>query len=136
MTKSQMIHSTAKPTMSQCESSKVSDQPANLHSSRSEEVSTYYFFLFLDENVCCVYSLDALHRGASTEYPLHVFVKIFGLKKKRLMWSFATAQSVKFFHLRVLKCEKLKKKDAFTCTVQFRVIVSPSPALHTPSYIC
>ena len=27
------------------------------------------FFLFLDENICCGYSLEAPHRGASNEYP-------------------------------------------------------------------
>ena len=31
------------------------------------------FFLFLRENTCCEYSLEAPHRGASNEYPQHVF---------------------------------------------------------------
>ena len=31
------------------------------------------FFLFLDENICCGYSLEAPRRGASNEYPQHTF---------------------------------------------------------------
>ena len=31
------------------------------------------FFLFLSENICCGYSLEAPHRGASDEYPQHMF---------------------------------------------------------------
>ena len=27
------------------------------------------FFLFLNENICCGYSLEAPHQGASNEYP-------------------------------------------------------------------
>ena len=30
-------------------------------------------FLFLHENICCGYSLEAPHRGASNEYPQHMF---------------------------------------------------------------
>ena len=33
------------------------------------------FFLFLHENVCCGYSLEAPRRGASNEYPQHVFLE-------------------------------------------------------------
>ena len=36
-------------------------------------------FLFLDENVCCGYSLEAPWRGASNEYPQHMF----SLKNKK-----------------------------------------------------
>ena len=32
------------------------------------------FFLFLHENLCCEYSLEAPRRGASNEYPQHVSV--------------------------------------------------------------
>ena len=32
------------------------------------------FFLFLHENICCGYSLEAPHRGASNEYPQHIFL--------------------------------------------------------------
>ena len=31
-------------------------------------------FLFLHENICCGYSLEAPRQGASNEYPQHVFV--------------------------------------------------------------
>ena len=31
------------------------------------------FFLLLDENLCCGYSLEAPQRGASNEYPQHMF---------------------------------------------------------------
>ena len=31
-------------------------------------------FLFLNENICCGYSLEAPRRGASNEYPQHMFV--------------------------------------------------------------
>ena len=33
------------------------------------------FFLFLHENICCGYSLEAPRLGASNEYPQHVFVE-------------------------------------------------------------
>ena len=31
------------------------------------------FFLFLHENICCGYSLEAPRGGASNEYPQHMF---------------------------------------------------------------
>ena len=31
------------------------------------------FFLFLHENICCGYSLEVPCRGASNEYPQHMF---------------------------------------------------------------
>ena len=31
------------------------------------------FVLFLHKNICCGYSLEAPHRGASNEYSQHVF---------------------------------------------------------------
>ena len=47
------------------------------------------FFLFLHENVCCGYSLEVPRRGASNEYPQHMFscrikknINTFWLKKK------------------------------------------------------
>ena len=46
------------------------------------------FFLFLNENICCGYSLEAPHRGTSNEYPQHMFllrnkkdITIFRMKK-------------------------------------------------------
>ena len=32
-----------------------------------------YFFLFLHKKICCGYSLEAPRRGASNEYPQHMF---------------------------------------------------------------
>ena len=40
-------------------------------------------FLFLDKNICCGYSLEAPHRGASNEYPQHMFLS---RNKKNIMW--------------------------------------------------
>ena len=40
-------------------------------------------FLFLDENICCGYSLEAPCRGASNEYPQHMFSLT---NKKNIMW--------------------------------------------------
>ena len=31
------------------------------------------FSLFLEENICCGYSLEVPHRGTSNEYPQHMF---------------------------------------------------------------
>ena len=46
------------------------------------------FFLFLDEYICCRYSLEAPRQGASNEYPQHMFllrnkkdISIFRMKK-------------------------------------------------------
>ena len=33
----------------------------------------WHFFLFLEENICFGYSLEAPHRGTSNEYPQHMF---------------------------------------------------------------
>ena len=40
-------------------------------------------FLFLHENICCGYSLEAPHRGASNEYPQHMFS---WRNKKSIIW--------------------------------------------------
>ena len=49
------------------------------------------FFLFRHENICCGYSLEAPRRGASNEYPQHMFswrnkkdISIFRMKKNAL----------------------------------------------------
>ena len=31
-------------------------------------------FLFLNKNICCVYSFEAPRGGASNEYPQHMFL--------------------------------------------------------------
>ena len=40
-------------------------------------------FLFLHENICCGYSLEASQQGASNEYPQHMFS---WRNKKNIMW--------------------------------------------------
>ena len=40
-------------------------------------------FLFLNKNICCGYSLEAPQRGASNEYPQHMFSL---RNKKNIMW--------------------------------------------------
>ena len=47
--------------------------------------------LFVHENICCGYSLEAPRRGTSNEYPQHMFswtnkknINTFGLKKSTL----------------------------------------------------
>ena len=32
------------------------------------------FFLFLNKNICCGYSLEVPRRGTSNEYPQHMFL--------------------------------------------------------------
>ena len=41
------------------------------------------WFLFLNENICCGYSLEAPQWGASYEYPQHMFSS---RNKKNIMW--------------------------------------------------
>ena len=41
------------------------------------------FFFFLNENICCGYSLEAPQRGASNEYPQHTFLL---RNKKNTFW--------------------------------------------------
>ena len=43
----------------------------------------WYFFLFLLENICCGYLLEAPHWGASYEYPQHMFSC---RNKKSIIW--------------------------------------------------
>ena len=40
-------------------------------------------FLFLHENICCGYSLEAPRQGASNEYPQHMFLC---RNKKNIIW--------------------------------------------------
>ena len=42
-------------------------------SSGYENYPENYFFLFLQKNICCGYSLEAPRQGASNEYPQHIF---------------------------------------------------------------
>ena len=45
----------------------------HLHGSRKEGYINILFFLFLNENVCCGYSLEAPRRDACNVYPKHKF---------------------------------------------------------------
>ena len=47
------------------------------------------FFLFLHEKICCGYSLEAPRRGASNEYPQHMF----SLRNKKDISSFRVKKS-------------------------------------------
>ena len=54
----------------------------------TDERGIHIFFLFLHENICCEYSLEAPQRGASNEYTQHMFswrikkdISIFQMKK-------------------------------------------------------
>ena len=56
-------------------------------------------FLISRKNICCGYSLEVPQRGASNEYPQHMFlsrskknIDTFWLKKKHLIKSYATVQ--------------------------------------------
>ena len=44
------------------------------------------FLLFLKENICCGYSLEAPRRGASNEYPQHIFLLRNNKKRISLIW--------------------------------------------------
>ena len=41
------------------------------------------FFLFLNENICCGYSLEVPRRGTSDEYPQHMYLS---RNKKNIIW--------------------------------------------------
>ena len=64
------------------------------------------FFLFLNENIRCGYSLEAPRRGASNEYPQNMFslrnkknIGIFQLKKAPYLLLWFIAQSLSVAHL-------------------------------------
>ena len=58
-------------------------------------------FLFLSENICCGYSLEAPRWGASNEYPQHMFLS---RNKENIMWipplicSYAISQCICLIH--------------------------------------
>ena len=63
-------------TCSNMSSISISVQPNKGHRSRQDTFfnqKLLIFFLCLHENICCGYSLEAPHRGASNEYPQHMF---------------------------------------------------------------
>ena len=59
------------------------------------------FFLFLHKNICCGYSLEAHWRGASNEYPQHMFS---WRNKKNVIW-IPTLIKGYFFKQMSLHCE-------------------------------
>ena len=61
------------------------------------------FFLFLDENICCEYSLEVCHRGASNEYPQSMFL----LRNKKTIRTFRMKKASYL--------ERYIKTDMFKC---------------------
>ena len=59
------------------------NQKAQLQIRHLLNLKVLIFFLLLHENICCGYSLEAPHRGASNEYPQHMFS---WRNKKSIMW--------------------------------------------------
>ena len=68
----------------------IRDQVSKMHISKLQirGGNRILFFLLLDENICCGYSLEVPRRGASNEYPQHMFllrnkkyIGIFRIKK-------------------------------------------------------
>ena len=67
----------------------ISNLRTSMVSNRSNRYGSFFIwkmlisFLFLHENICCGYSLEAPRRGASNEYPQHMFLR---RNKKNIMW--------------------------------------------------
>ena len=66
----------------------------------------YHIFLFFNKNICCGYSLEAPQRGASYEYPQHMFswsikkkISTLRLKKKCLISNYGEAQDQPAYYL-------------------------------------
>ena len=72
-------------------------------------------FLILDENICCGYSLEAPHQGASNEYQQHMF----SLRNKKDISSF---QMKKVPYLLLYICKVLP---------YFKILVSDNPTYRT-----
>ena len=71
----------------------------------------FVVFIFLDENICCGYSLEAPRRGASNEYPQHMFlsrnkknIDTFWLKKSALSRAMDKYLSLFVPYLLFLRC--------------------------------
>ena len=106
------------------------------------------FFLFLNENVCCGYSLEAPHRGASNEYQQHTFSLrkisiLFGWKKHlikscdqwikhqwlvyRGWFKLLIASSRKQMFRHILTCQSQQLSSACDFKVIFANSVDPDP---------
>ena len=59
-------------------------------------------FLFLDQNICCGYSSEVPLRGASNEYPQHMF----SLRNKKIIYLIST----------LIKIYEVPNKDLSDCT--------------------
>ena len=69
-------------------------------------------FLFLDENICCGYSLEAPHRGASNEYPQHMFLS---RNKKNNMWKPPLICSYTFRHVHLTETQISQSDQNHPC---------------------
>ena len=88
----QRIHFSAKATVNNCSGISTCDIFCTFDLSYAtclcSSHSKILFFLFLHENICCGYSLEATRWGTSNEYPRHTFswrnqkdISIFRMKK-------------------------------------------------------
>ena len=57
------------------------------------------FFLFLYKNICCGYSLEAPRRGASNEYPQHMFLWRTGENYPRIIIKYSSLSSPQLYQL-------------------------------------
>ena len=80
------------------------------------------FFLFLNKNICCGYSLEAPRQGAFNEYPQHMYSS---RKKKNIMWipplicSYASLSLDVFFKIIVDWDIKLVRLNKLRCHTHF-----------------
>ena len=54
------------------------------------------FFLFLEEIICCEYSLEAPHRGACNEYPQRMFSSRNKKNIYLIIWILFLARAMKY----------------------------------------
>ena len=96
------------PTLVVCADSEQPDLTALMHCLYIHNIRVgiwLIFFLFLHENICCGYSLEVPHQGASNGYPQHKFscrnkknIDTFGLKKNILLRAMLTFRKCIFFN--------------------------------------
>ena len=84
------------------------------------------FFLFLEKNICCGYSLEGPQQGASNEYPQHMFssrnkknISIFRMKKAPylLLWMYEDANLLTLLICSISQIVflKIQQKQHFCC---------------------
>ena len=54
------------------------------------------FSLYIEENICCGYSLEVPHRGTSNEYPQHMFSSRNKKNIYLIIWILFLARSVNY----------------------------------------